>query len=160
MTDSAVASTRGSALATPRGLRLGSQRLPAHVAVMLGASVAGYGIALAVVTGLQSASEAAIAADRAPTSELLSGLAAGHDRLGGAVDRAAATATRALDRYQLLSSEISQLRADVDALSRLVSRVDGAAQALPASVKLPTVIRTPAAARPVVHATTGGSAAP
>ena len=62
-----------------RSLAVGA--VPAHVGAMLGLSVAGYGLALALVTGLQASAEAAITADRAPLGSAIDELGAGHDRL-------------------------------------------------------------------------------
>src|SRR6185369_9516726 len=77
------------AIARP-SIRIGALPVvPAHVGTMLGLSVAGYGVALALVTGLQASSEATVTADRAPIAATIDGIAAGHDLLGRELDAAA-----------------------------------------------------------------------
>lgn len=135
--------------------------LPPHVGTMFGLSIAGYGLALAVVTGLQAASEAAINADRAPLAGTIEAIAARHDRLEGSLRGASDAYAAAAASYQSMADRLSDVNDGLASLAASVKAVDGASKALPASVALPPVVRSVRAApRAVSHATTGGSAAP
>jgi hypothetical protein len=135
--------------------------LPPHVGTMFGLSIAGYGLALAVVTGLQAASEAAINADRAPLAGTIEAIAARHDRLEGSLRGASDAYSAAAASYQSMADRLSDVDDGLASLAASVKAVDGASRALPASVALPPVVRpVRTAVRAVSHATTGGSAAP
>ena len=149
--------------AIPRpSVRIGIRpTVPANVGTMLGLSVAGYGVALALVTGLQASGEAEINADRAPLATAIDRIAAGHDRLGLKLDGAAGQYTAAAGGYQSVVDGLSGIEARLGALAKSVTAVDGAARALPASVALPPVVRSVrVSTKAVAHATSGGSAAP
>lgn len=150
-------SPRRSTSADPSGrARL---RIPAHVAVMLGLSTAGYAVGLAAVTSLQSNAESAVVADRAPFADGVAALGDGHDRLARQLDGAAARYGRTADEFASLSDRLVTVEGGLAALADAVKTVDGASRALPASVRLPPVVRSVrAAAVPIAHATSGGSA--
>jgi len=143
-------------------VRLGAlPNLPSHVATMFGLSVAGYGVALAVVTGLQASSDAAINADRAPLAGTIDAISARHDRLEGSLRRASDAYAAAAAGYQAVADRLSTVDDGLVSLAASVKAVDGASKALPASIALPPVVRSVRAApRAVTHATTGGSGAP
>ena len=134
--------------------------VPSHVGTMLGLSVAGYGVALALVTGLQASSEAATSANRAPVTVALDQLAAGHDRLGRSIDDAAGVYAGAATAYQTVVDRFVAIEAGLGTLAGSVKAVDGASKALPASVAMPVVRSVRVVARSTTHATSGGSAAP
>jgi hypothetical protein len=135
---------------------------PAHVGTMLGLSVAGYGVALALVTGLQASNEAAVNADRAPIAATIDGIAARHDQLGRGLEDAASRYDAAAARYQAVADGLAGVEDRLATLGASVKAVDGASKALPASVALPPVVRSVrVSATPTTgHATTGGSAVP
>lgn len=149
------------ALARP-AVRFGrSPTVPAHVGTMFGLSIGGYGVALALVAGLQASSESAISADRAPLAATIDAIAAAHDRLDGDVHRAADAYATAAAGYQSLADGLAGVEDRLAALGASVQAVDGASKALPASIALPPVVRTVRVASGTVsHATTGGSAPP
>ena len=149
------------AIARP-SIRIGTiPSVPAHVGTMLGLSVAGYGVALALVTGLQASSEAAINANRSPVAATIDEIAAGHDRLGQSLQDAAGRYGDAAAGYQTVADSLASMEARLAALSKSVPAVDGDSRALPASVALPPVIRSVrVATKTTTHATSGGSAAP
>ena len=134
--------------------------VPAHVGTMLGLSVAGYGVALALVTGLQAAGEAAVRADRAPLAVALDQLAAGHDRLDRSVDDAAGRYAGTAAAYQSIVDRFATIEDGLATLATSVKAVDGATRALPATVSMPVVRSVKVGARATPHATSGGSAAP
>lgn len=149
------------AIAGP-SIRIGGlPSVPAHVGTMLGMSIAGYGIALAVVTGLQASQDASINADRAPLAGAIDAIAARQERLEGSLRGASDAYAATAAGYQSVADGLSAIEDRLASLAASVKAVDGAAKALPASVPLPPVVRSVRAApRAVTHATTGGSAAP
>ena len=149
------------AIATPSVRMAVLPNVPAHVGTMLGLSVAGYGVALALVTGLQASSDAAINADRAPVAASIDRIAAGHDRLDRALQDASVRYGTAAAGYQAIVDRLTTVEDGLAALAKSVTAVDGASKALPASVALPPVVRAVrVTARATTHATSGGSAAP
>ncbi len=137
--------------------------VPAHVGTMLGLSVAGYGVALALVTGLQASTDAAVIANRAPVSTTIDRIADGHDRLAGDLAAAAGQYAAAAADYQAVADRLAGVEGRLGELAGAVSAVDGASKALPASVALPPVVRSVRAAtvtKATTHATSGGTAAP
>ena len=135
--------------------------VPSHVGTMLGLSVAGYGVALALVTGLQESSEAAINADRAPVAAAIDQIAAGHDRLDRNLQDVAGRYGAAAADYQAIVDRLAGVEDGLAALAKSVTAVDGASKALPASVALPPVVHSVrVTTRATTHATSGGSAAP
>jgi hypothetical protein len=152
----------GPAIARPSVRIAALPAAPAHVGTMLGLSVAGYGMALALVTGLQASSEAAVNADRAPVAATIDRIAAGHDLLGRDLEAAAGRYSSAAMAYQAVADGLAAAEEAMATLATSVTAVDGASKALPASVPLPPVIRSVrvSATRSATHATSGGSAAP
>ncbi len=135
--------------------------VPAHVGVMLGLSAAGYGLTLAAVTALQSNSEAAIVADRAPAAAAIEQLATGHASLASSLAAAANRYAAAAAGYGDAAQRLGAVEAELGALSKAVAGVDGASRALPASAPLPTVVRSVrVGTQTAAHATSGGSAVP
>ena len=141
-----------------RGVTLPS--VPAHVGTMLGLSVAGYGVALALVTGLQATSEAAVRADRAPVSVALDQLGLGHDRLERSVDDAAGRFAGTATAYRSIVDRFAAIEDGLATLATSVTSVDGATKALPATVSMPVVRSVKVVAKAKAHVTSGGSAAP
>jgi hypothetical protein len=133
--------------------------VPAHVGTMLGLSVAGYGVALALVAGFQASSEATINSNRAPVVAAIDRITAGHDRLDRALQEAAGRYGLAAGSYESMGDGLAGIEARLAALAKSVTAVDGASRALPASVALPPVVRSiRVTTRAATHATSGGSA--
>jgi hypothetical protein len=134
--------------------------VPHHVGVMFGLTAAGYAATLGVVTALQASAEADLIAQRQPVAAAIEQAAAGNDRLAGAVDVAGRDITDAVAAYDAVAARLPGFEGRLTDLSGLVQAVDGASRALPARAPMPTVVRTTTAARPVAHATSGGSGVP
>lgn len=132
-------------------------RRPHHVAVFLGLSAGAYALSLAAVTALQARSEAAVAADRAPTARAIDMLAAQHDSLEADARRAGLTYGQAAGAYDRVGQAMADVEAQLAGLATIVADVDGAARALPDHVALPRISRTVSTVRPTVHATTAAS---
>lgn len=138
-------------------------RRPLHLAVLVGASAGTYAIALAGVTALQSATDATIAAARAPYEIATDRMSAGHDR----VEAALADAARAYDRlaasYDGLTPRLAGLESSLTGLGERTSRLSDSIGSLPTRVsvpRMPTVRSAPAPAKvskPSTHGTTGAS---
>jgi hypothetical protein len=134
-------------------------RRPVHLAVLVGLSATAYAISLAGVTALQSATDARIAADRAPAGRAADLLASGHDELEMTLDYATQSYGLAAGRYAELGTRIVDMETSLADLEKRVGKVTGAAKALPNHVSLPTIsTSTRVVTRTkVVHATTGAS---
>jgi hypothetical protein len=172
MTDGPVGAGRGAPGAPrrqpDRGDRAAPARspvrslLPLHVGVTAGVAVSVYAVTLAGVTGLQAATDARLAAERAPAIDAANAAAAGNDRLEASVRALQSTLADVADRYAALAGGIDRHESDLAALSTSVGDVAGSAAALPSRVSLPTVSGRVSAvsSRPATSATTGASGAP
>jgi hypothetical protein len=122
-------------------------------------SASAYAISLAGVAALQSATDARVAADRAPAGQAADALASGHDRLERSLDEATRAYTDAADRYARLGTRLIDMEVSLENLGTRVEKVSGAANALPGRVSLPTISTTTRVVTrtKVVHATTGAS---
>jgi hypothetical protein len=130
-----------------------------HLAVLVGMSASAYAISLAGVAALQSATDAQVAADRAPAGQAADALSTGHDQLERALDEASRAYVLSSERYALVGTGLVDMETSLDALGTRVEKVSGAADALPGRVSLPkisTSTRVVTRTR-VVHATTGAS---
>ncbi len=134
-------------------------RRPLHLAVIVGMSASAYAISLAGFAALQSATDARVAADRAPTGEAAAALAIAHDQLEGSLDEASRAYLRSSERYARVGTGLQDMETSLDALGSRVEKVSGAAKALPGRVDLPRIsTSTKVITRTrVVHATTGAS---
>lgn len=155
--------------------RLSVQRVPAHVAVLLGISAGTYGLFLAGATGLQAAADRADTASRSPVADALAELVAGHDRLEASLDDARTSYGEASSAYQALVEAIAAYEARIAELASRVSGVTAEASGLPGSVaaaapkpaapapapvtvrQVTTVAKPAATPKPVAIATTGAS---
>jgi hypothetical protein len=125
---------------------------------MLGASTAGYALALAGVAGLQSVAEAAIAAARAPALAALDAGVAVHDQLDARIDAARRQYASAAAAYATTGRALDELHSDLGRLTRIVGEIEGDSRALPATVALPPVrVSVPTARTPTTQATTRAS---
>jgi len=134
-------------------------RRPLHLAVLAGISASAYAISLAGVTALQAATDADLAADRAPAARAADLMASGHDDIETTLDDATRAYTAAAARYSQLVPQLEQMEGQLDQLAKRTGTVSGAANALPGRVSLPTIsssTRTVTRTR-VVHTTTGAS---
>jgi hypothetical protein len=135
------------------------KRRPVHLAVLVGMSASAYAISLAGVAALQSATDAQVAADRAPAGAAADALASGHDQLERSLDEASRAYVVSSERYARVGTGLVDMETSLDALGTRVEKVTGAAKALPGRVSLPTIsssARVITRTR-VVHATTGAS---
>lgn len=132
--------------------------LPAHLAAYLGVSAGVYAVALAAVTGIQSQTDAAVAAQRAPVMQGIAELAAGHDEMAARLARAQAAYQDAAAAYAAVGGPLADVQLGLSSLADKVAAIDGASRTLPTSVKLPSVsrvVRTTSV--PTTHTTTGAS---
>lgn len=134
------------------------RRLPAHVAVLIGASTAAYAISLAGMTALQSSADQAVIEERAPTDETAARLKSEHDRLQAEIDRSIAVYAASAARFEAVAAGLDSLDTSLEAYAGRMERVTGAARALPGRVSLPAVSRTTTTrAKPATSASTGAS---
>jgi hypothetical protein len=131
--------------------------LPSHVVVMLGASTATYALVLAGVAGMQSRSEADLAALRAPAVEGVQGLAAGHDEIGARLKAAQDAYNAAVQAYERAGGSLDSVELGLQSFAAVAAEIDGVARSMPTTVKLPPVQRSSGAGAPSTHATTGAS---
>jgi hypothetical protein len=123
-----------------------------------------YAVSLAGVTALQSATDAQLAADRAPAAGALAQLRSTHDAMESSLDRLAGAYTKAADGYQAITDGIAGHEQALAVLRQQVSAAAGSAAALtvPSLSRLPAVSGSPVAvsSRPVVNACTTASGKP
>jgi hypothetical protein len=134
------------------------RRLPLHIGAFLGVSAGAYALSLALVTAVQSRSEGAAIAARAPTVQVLAELEARNDLLFNDARRSHLTYEWTMATYRRLGTTLADVDDRIAKLASTVEKVDGLARALPDHVALPAInrsVRTVTA--PVVHATTGAS---
>ena len=130
----------------------------ARAGMLLGASTALYAVALAGVSGLQHADDAAIIARRAPLVATVDAARVANDRLEAALLEADAGARALGADYAATAGALGAFEARLDELAVLVAEVQGSAAALPARVSLPSVsVRAAAKPAPRTTATTGAS---
>lgn len=140
-------------LAMPR-----NARLPAHVGVLMGLAAGGYAVCLAAVTGLQSSTEAQLAADRAPALATIRTVQADHARLERRLESARAAYATAAEAYRANGVGLETMEAKLSELATLMTEINGTASSLPAGVKLPSVRGSVSGGgAPAVHATTAAS---
>ena len=135
-------------------------RRPLHLAVLFGASTALYALTMAGVAALQSGADRTLIARQAPADDAADRLRAGHDALDARLARLAAVYARAASAYGTVSSSLEVTESSLDDYAVRVEAVSGAAQALPARVRLPTVstkVVTRTTTRPRTSASTGAS---
>jgi hypothetical protein len=147
-----VAAVPVAATAAPRST------FPAHLWVVAAASVAGYAVCLAGVTGLQSASEAQLAAERAPLVDDLTAIQSGHDGLVSRLDAAAASYASAASAFDRASLSLTDYQAALAALTATVGEIDGVSRSMPTSYTPPKVTRSVSTSSVPASTTTGGSA--
>lgn len=135
-----------------------SVRMPAHLGVLLGVAACGYALCLATVTGLQSSSEAQLAADRAPAIATIRIVQDNHARLEQRLGPARAAYAAAAEAYCVSGAGFATMEATLGELATLMTEINGTASSLPTSVKLPSVSRSVRGGSvPAVHATTTAS---
>jgi pimeloyl-ACP methyl ester carboxylesterase len=138
-------------------------RRPLHLAVLVGVSTGAYAVALAAVTTLQSGTDAAISADRAPYDLAADRMAAGHDQVEAALEVAARAYDRLAADYDGLTPRLTEMETSLRDLGDRTARLSESVSALPSKVsipRMPTVRSAPApvkASKPATHGTTGAS---
>jgi hypothetical protein len=136
------------------------KRRPVHLAILVGLSASAYAGSLALVTMLQSTTDAAAVAERAPMREIADAITSSHDDLETTLADAARRYSVMTERYGALLPELARAETSLDTLAKTTSSVTDSALTLPSHVSLPAV---PSAARiirgaaPTTHATTGAS---
>jgi hypothetical protein len=132
---------------------------PPHIGVMFGLSTAAYAVTLAGVTALQSGSEAALAAERAPAIARIDTLAAGNQRLADELAAAGATYNSVAAAYSAVGGSLADLEAALGGLATSVKHIDGVSRSLPSKIALPSVGRVSSGGggAPSTSSTTGAS---
>jgi hypothetical protein len=136
------------------------RRRPYHLGVFLGLSAGAYAACLAGVTALQADADAQLAAARQPGFAAAARLSIANDELAARLDAVATAYSEAAQHYDRVGAGLSDFEAELQRLAAIVSSVQGAAQALPNRVALPSVSRTitrTVVSAPTTHATTGAS---
>jgi hypothetical protein len=131
---------------------------PIHLAVLTGASAGLYAVSLAMVAALQSSSDAAVMAARAPLDQAIRDLSATNDRIAGDLDRVGRADDTLASTWDPVGPALDATESTLDRLSTTVARITGAAGALPDRVAIPAVPRTVVARGTTpAHTTTGAS---
>ena len=135
-----------------------SLRIPAHVGVLVGLSTGAYALSLAAMVGLQSTSEAAIAAQRAPAIAAIEALNRRATGLDTQLAAARAGYESAAAAYAATGAGFQEMEARLDELAAAVDKINGTVSSLPTSIRLPALARSMTSApAPVVHAITTAS---
>ena len=139
-------------------------RRPIHVAVAVGMTAGLYALSLAGVTALQSATDAQLAADRAPAAGAVAQLKSTHDAMEGNLDKLAAAYAKVANGYRAITDGIVGHEQALAALRQQVEAAAGSAAALsvPSFSRLPAVSGSAVTVRsqPVVNACTTASGKP
>lgn len=161
-------------------------RRPLHLAVAIGLSAGAYAVALAGVTALQSSSEQALVADRAPASNVIDQLRLEHSRLEARIARASAAYDEAVTAYGRAAGGLGSFEKKLGVLAQQVAIAQANAvsttssgsgqrassgRAAPAAISssggntaapapLPVIAPAPPPAPPPVQATTCASGKP
>lgn len=134
------------------------RRLPAHIAVLLGASVGAYAVSLACVTALQANWDASVRADRAPARRAADAISADHDALETTVEAAARRYVTLIERYSRIGGSMTGMQESLGVLAERAATLSETAASLPTRVSLPAVRSAPArVAPPRTQATTRAS---
>jgi len=135
------------------------RRLPIHVAVLVGASTAAYAVSVAGVAALQSNTDRALIAARAPSLAAAERVSQAHDRLQTQIELSAGAYAGSAATYATLTARLATLDTSLEAYASRMKTVSGAARALPARVSLPSVARSSgrASSKPRVAASTAAS---
>ena len=133
---------------------------PARAGMLIGASAAIYAVSLAGVAGLQSQSDAELAARRQPYLDELARTRAANDSLEAALAAVGSQAGALSGTYATTAGDVTAYEARLDQLAALVAEVQGSAAALPTRISLPTVtVRAGSTRAPATTSTSGASGA-
>lgn len=156
--DGAVRDAAAQSAARPAFAGLRTLGVPAHVGVIMGLSAGAYALSLAAVTGLQSSTEAGLAADRAPAIAEIDVLQRDHLELERRLESAKNAYQEAAAAYSSTGDGFAAMEAKLGNLATLMTEINGTAASLPTSVRLPAVSRNVSGgSAPAVHATTTAS---
>jgi hypothetical protein len=145
---SLVPAMRGEASAQPAVARPAVARstrrdvlltTPLRAGMLIGASAAIYAVSLAAVSGLQSQTEAQLAAQHQPMIEAVSQARARNDALQATIVAADARVRALAADYAKAGGDVTAYQAKLNALATLVAKVQGSAAALSTSISLPSV---------------------
>ncbi len=117
--------TRTRTRATSTRAEMTETRRPVHLAVLVGVSAGAYAASLAGVTALQSATDARIAAERAPAKHAVDVMAGGADELETSLDAATHAYTVAAGRYARLAPQLTDMETSLDKLGKRVAEGHG-----------------------------------
>ncbi len=132
-----AATSRAAQFARPRGEALLSTATRAGM--LVGVSAAVYAVLLAAVTGLQSQSQAEVAAQNQPAIDAVAQAKAANDALETAIQDADARARALASEYDGVTTDMTAYQAKFAQLSALVAQVQGSAAKLNAHFTLPAV---------------------
>jgi hypothetical protein len=126
--------------------------------MLIGASAAIYAVSLAGVAGLQSQSDAELAARQQPYLDELARARAANDGLEAALAALGTQAQALSGTYATTADDVTAYEARLDQLAALVAEVQGSAAALPARISLPKVtVRAGSTRAPATTSTSGAS---
>ena len=112
---------------------------PSRAAMLIGVSAAVYAVTLAGVAGLQSGSDAELAARNLPLVTALADRRAADDRLAAQLAAVDARLQSLGTAYDSAGQSVTTYVTRLDALAALVAEVQVTAAAVPARISLPTV---------------------
>jgi hypothetical protein len=141
-------------------------RRPIHLAVAIGLSAGAYAAALAGVTALQSSSEQALVADRAPTADVVDQLRLEHGRLEARMARVSAAYDGAVTAYGKAAGGLGGYEQKLGTLAQQVAIAQTKAAALARAASMASPGSGQAASAPKVSsggnvtATAAAAAAP
>ncbi len=135
----AVPRARGEAAARVAKRRESFLTTPARAGMLVGASAAIYAVSLAGIAGLQSRSDADLAARRQPYLDQVARTRAANDELEAALSKIGAQAEALSATYATTADDVAAYEARLDQLTALVAEVQGSAAALPTRISLPKV---------------------
>jgi hypothetical protein len=131
---------------------------PAHLLVLVGVSAGAYAVSLAAVTGVQSAADARLHAQRDPIRLAADAARADHDALESAVGRATERYDALARRYAEATGTLADVEGALDTLATRAAGLTETAASLPTRFTLPAVRSAPRnVSPPKTHTTTRGS---
>lgn len=132
---------------------------PAHLFVLIGVSAGVYAVSLAGVTGVQSAADAKVHAQREPIRLAADAARDQHDRLEAAVEAASQRYQELADRYASSGEWLTGMEGSLDTLASRAADLSESTASLPTRFSLPSV-RAAAprtSSKPKTHTTTRAS---
>jgi hypothetical protein len=140
-------------------MKVPERRLPLHLAAFLGCSTGAYALSLAGITAVQSATDEALAQERAPLSRSLGIIAADHTILEWTISDLADQYDQLAAAYAGIGTTFGRVESGLDRVSGMADAITKSAASVPTRVSLPPMRAATrrAAPPPATHATTGAS---